>query len=277
MRFTEDHSHATDQALALISDEVLRDGRPLVLVDDELSTGKTAVNAIRAIQARWPRDLYVLASLADCRDTEQRDGVHAAIRALGAEAVSVTLLDGEVELPDAVLSAARAFIEALPEPAQAAAAAPRPRAVTAPVSWSGLTLPRGVPVLGAHGWAPDQECAARAAVAAAARSLPVPADGRTLVLGDEELMYLPQLLAAALGPLVRTSTTTRTPAVVIDQPGYPLRTVLRFASTEDGRRPAYAYNVATSRGQHSGGEHSGGLPGPALARGTLRVSSTSCW
>ncbi|MGN6679144.1 MAG: TRSP domain-containing protein, partial [Streptosporangiaceae bacterium] len=68
----------------------------------------------------------------------------------------------------------------------------------------------------------------------------------TLVLGDEELMYLPQLLAAALGDDVRTSTTTRTPAVVIDQPGYPLRTVLSYGSTEQARRPAYAYNVAPS-------------------------------
>ncbi len=60
-------------------------------------------------------------------------------------------------------------------------------------------------------------------------------------------MYLPQLLAAALGDEVRTSTATRTPAVAIDQPGYPLRTALTFGSTDDGRRPAYAYNVAASR------------------------------
>jgi TRSP domain C terminus to PRTase_2 len=59
-------------------------------------------------------------------------------------------------------------------------------------------------------------------------------------------MYLPQLIAAALGADVRTSTTTRTPAVTIDRPGYPLRTALTFDSTEDGLRPAYAYNVAAS-------------------------------
>jgi len=262
VRFTEDHSHATDQALTLTSDDVLGGGRPLVLVDDELSTGSTAVNAIRAIQARWPRELYVLASLADCRDPDQRDLVRAAIRDLGAEAVSVSLLDGEVTLPEGVLDAARAFIEALPAagplPAAPPGLGPGP-AAAAPVRWARLTLPDGVPVQAAQGWAPEQEQAARAAIAGVARSLPVPADGRTLVLGDEELMYLPQLLAAALGPQVRTSTTTRTPAVVIDQPGYPLRTVLRFASTEDGERVAYAYNVAPSscsdRGNAPGFEH----------------------
>jgi hypothetical protein len=116
----------------------------------------------------------------------------------------------------------------------------------APVTWLTVPLPDGVPALAIHRWGPDQERAAREAMGQLAASLPVARDGRTLILGDEELMYLPQLLAAALGGQVRTSTTTRTPAVTIDGPGYPLRTALRFGSTEDGRRPVYAYNVAAS-------------------------------
>ena len=244
VRFTEDHSHATDQALALTSDEHMRGGRPLVLVDDELSTGNTAVNAIRAIQARWPRDRYVLASLADCREAARRDEVSAAVRALGAEVVSVSLLNAEVTLPDGALRAAMQFMETIPAPPDGPGACGRAGSAPVPVNWTNLTLPAGVPALGAAGWEPGQEQAARAAMTAAASSLPVPADSRTLVLGDEELMYVPQLLAAELGPDVRTSATTRTPAVVIDRPGYPLRSVLRFGSTEDGERPAYAYNVA---------------------------------
>lgn len=263
VRFTEDHSHATDQALVLTSDDALRDGRPLVLVDDELSTGNTAVNAIRQIQARWPRDRYVLASLADCRDVARREEVQAAVKALGAEVVSVALLDGEVTLPHGVLRHALAFMEAMSAAGSgpAVAAQPRARAAPVPVTWTNLALPDGVPALGAHGWDPAQELAARAAVAEAATALPVPADARTLVLGDEELMYFPQLLASELNPQVRTSTTTRTPAFVIDRPGYPLRTALRFPSTEDGTRPAYAYNVAPSAGSGPFGDDQPNAPG----------------
>jgi hypothetical protein len=243
VRFSEEHSHAVDQSLALLDDADLRGNRPLVLVDDELTTGKTAVNAIGVIQAAWPRELYVLASLIDCRGQERRAEVVRSVRALGADVVSVCLLDGLVRVPDGAAVAVRDFVGALPEPP----AAPRPRPTSmAPVRWHSVALPAGVPAIAIHGWGAKQERAAVEAMRAAAGSLAVPRDARTLVLGDEELMYLPQLLARGLGGQVRTSTTTRTPAVTIDRPGYPLRTALGFASTQDGRRPVFAYNVAGS-------------------------------
>jgi len=241
VRFSEEHSHAVDQALALLDDADLRGGRPLVLVDDELTTGTTAVNAIRVIQASWPREVYVLASLIDCRDQVRRAEVARAVGAVGARVVSVSLLAGQVRTPADVIAEVREFVGTLPEPP-----ARSREAAGAPVTWLSVRLPGGVPTLAMHGWGPAQERAARESMGQLAASLPVARDGRTLVLGDEELMYLPQLLAAALGGQVRTSTTTRTPAVTVDGPGYPLRTALRFGSTEDGRRPGYAYNVAAS-------------------------------
>ncbi|MGN6796411.1 MAG: phosphoribosyltransferase domain-containing protein [Streptosporangiaceae bacterium] len=239
--FDEEHSHATDQSFAVLDDAPLRGPHPLVLVDDELTTGKTAVNAIRALHARWPRERYVLASLVDCRRDGARADVAMAVRDLGARVVTVSLLDGDVRLPAEVLTRAREFISSQPEPPSILNGA------RVPVSYVDVTLPGGLPGLALAGWSPAQERAARTAMCQAADRLPVAQDGRTLVLGDEELMYLPQLVASALGDDVRTSTTTRTPAVVIDRPGYPLRTVLAFGSTDDGCRPAYAYNVAPSR------------------------------
>ncbi|WKN14461.1 phosphoribosyltransferase [Streptomyces sp. JUS-F4] len=76
---------------------------------------------------------------------------------------------------------------------------------------------------------------------------------RILVLGFEELMYAPLRLGTALeealGPdaEVRYSTTTRSPVLAVDDPGYAIRTRLVFPAHDDpadGPGDRYAYNVA---------------------------------
>ncbi|MDG4865371.1 TRSP domain-containing protein, partial [Streptomyces sp. T-3] len=74
--------------------------------------------------------------------------------------------------------------------------------------------------------------------------------GRTLVLGFEELMYAPLRLAGVLegrGLDVAYSTTTRSPVLAVDDPGYAIRTRLTFPAHDapaDGPGTRYAYNVA---------------------------------
>ncbi len=68
--FTEDHSHATDQWLHLPNTEVALDSiKTLVLVDDEISTGRTMLNLENSLRALLPaleRVLWVtLTCLAD--------------------------------------------------------------------------------------------------------------------------------------------------------------------------------------------------------------------
>ena len=244
VQFLEEHSHATDQTLALlpggiVDDTTLRGDVPLVLVDDEISTGTTARNAIRALHAVWPRSRYVLASLLDSRTAEQRRQTEEFGAGLGAEVVSVSLLAGTVRTPADVLPRAAQLLEGLPDPTG-------PRGVPVPVATSSVRLPAGVPTSAAHGWDAGCERLLTEVVHDLAGSLPVHRDGPTLVLGDEEFMYFPQRLAAALGGQVRTSTTTRSPAAAVDTTGYPLRSVLGFPATEDAGRAAFAYNVAPS-------------------------------
>lgn len=71
--FEESHSHATSHLL-LPEDPTLlgtggegRAGEPLVLVDDEFSTGNTVLNTIRALHELYPRDRYVIVALVDMR------------------------------------------------------------------------------------------------------------------------------------------------------------------------------------------------------------------
>ena len=52
--------------------ELFVNDAPLVLVDDEISTGATALDSIRALHGLAPHRRYVVASLVDLRSPEQR-------------------------------------------------------------------------------------------------------------------------------------------------------------------------------------------------------------
>ncbi len=252
LQFDEEHSHAVEQLLAIADPTLLRSPEtPVVLVDDELSTGQTAVNAVRVLQARWPRRDYVLASLLDVRCTEQRRWTARQVLDLGADLVDVSLFQGAAHVPDDLVARTAGLLSAHPAP-RAASAGP-----TAVVREWALTLPATTPLTGAHGWSASAEAGLHAAVELAADTLRALLSsplrrGTLLCLGDEEFMYAAQLLAARLGDDVRTSSTTRSPVLVVDEPGYPVRTALRFPACDDAHRVAFAYNVAASSQQDRG-------------------------
>ncbi|MFH9753310.1 phosphoribosyltransferase [Streptomyces griseus] len=283
--FEESHSHATSHLLLPEDGELLAGGGPgedastLVLVDDEFSTGNTVLNTIRALHALHPRERYVIVALVDMRSADDRDRLTAFAAEIGARVDLVTRNTGTVTLPDGVLERGQALVaEQEAEQAEQAAQAERVRQAewserahetdehAAPVTRVALDWPAGVPDGGRHGFTPAHREALEAALPAMADRIAAALGGgarqsrgrvqsprRVLVLGFEELMYAPlrlgTALEAALGPdaEVRYSTTTRSPVLAVDDPGYAIRTRLVFPAHDDpadGPGDRYAYNVA---------------------------------
>lgn len=229
--FEEEHSHVTGHLLLPEDPGVLGPHGPLVLVDDELSTGRTVRNTIRALPGR---QRYVVATLVDLRGAEDRTELDRLAAELGCPIEVVALTSGEVVLPTAAPP-----VPAEPRPVVGA----RSEVVVLSDRW-----PRGLRDGGRHGWRPaDSDVLDRQLPALAAAVTAALAGRRVLVLGTEELLYVPVRLAAAVAELtpaeIRFSSTTRSPAHVVDDPGYPLRTRIAFGSPADGG-PRFAYNVA---------------------------------
>ncbi len=117
-----------------------------------------------------------------------------------------------------------------------------------------LGWPGGLPDGGRHGFTPGQRIRLDGALPAMAARLAeaLPDDARrVLVLGFEELMYAPLRLARELEQVVsaevRFSTTTRSPVLALDDPGYAIRSRIVFPAhddPDDGPGARYAYNVA---------------------------------
>jgi phosphoribosyl transferase-like protein/phosphoribosyltransferase-like predicted ribonucleoside biosynthesis protein/RNA binding Pelota-like protein len=256
--FEETHSHATGHLLLPEDPALLAGDGPLVLVDDEFSTGNTVRNTLAALHARFPRDEYLVVALADMRADDDRRRLAQFAAELGARVRVLALAAGTVGLPADALARGQALVAAH----GAAAAAPAPRPEPAQVTRVDLGWPAGLPDGGRHGFTPAHRARLEAALPAMAGRLAAALDEvgvtpgagrppRILVLGTEELMYAPLRIADALTEHVvagiRFSTTTRSPVLAVDEPGYAIRSKLTFPAhddPDDGPGPRYAYNVA---------------------------------
>ncbi|MFD9549970.1 phosphoribosyltransferase [Nocardia salmonicida] len=241
--FEEGHSHATSHLLQPAPAAIFANDLPLVLVDDEISTGDTAIDAVRALHAFALRSHYVLASLVDMRTPADRAKFEAAAAQLGARIDTVCLASGSTVLPSGLIDT----VTALPDP-RLNPVADRPGSY----GRIELTWPADVPEGGRHGILRSDAAAFDIALKSIADEVNTRLDaefvGRpVIVIGHEELMYLPLRLAAELadaGTPARFQTTTRSPAYVLDEPGYPLRRGFRFTAPEpDPTAHRYVYNA----------------------------------
>ncbi|MEU6035305.1 phosphoribosyltransferase family protein [Actinomadura sp. NPDC047616] len=247
--FEEEHSHATSHLMLPGDPDAFGREAPVVLVDDELSTGTTALNTIRALHAVRPRRHYIVAALVDLRDDRARARTRELAADLDARIETVSLAAGRVELPAGILPAGQRLVASLSHDARrTGGAAHAVRRVD--IGW-----PDDLPDGGRHGFGPDdgRRLAKELPAMAGRLSRALPAGRRrVLVLGFEELMYAPLRLAEALADArpdlsVRYSTTTRSPVLAVDDPGYAIRTRLVFPAHDDpsdGPGERYAYNVA---------------------------------
>ncbi|MER5845707.1 phosphoribosyltransferase [Streptomyces sp. NPDC002012] len=261
--FEESHSHATSHLL-LPEDPNLLAGEcgptdadtdayaPLVLVDDEFSTGNTVLNTIRALHERYPRSRYVVVALVDMRSPADQGRLTEFAAEIGARVDLVARSSGTVTLPEGVLEKGRALVAA-----HEGAGSASPRATVEqgrrPCTRVDLQWPAGVPDGGRHGFTPAHRAALEPVLPAMAARIAASLGEahRVLILGFEELMYAPLRLGTALedhtDAEVRYSTTTRSPVLAVDDPGYAIRSRLVFPAHDnpaDGPGDRYAYNVA---------------------------------
>lgn len=226
----ESHSHAVEHEVHHTDPAFLTDAAPVVIVDDEMTTGSTALGLVRAIHDRAPRHRYVLAALVDWRSDADRERLAAAAEDLDASIEVVSLLDvvGSVgtapPLPDVV--------DAAPGPAPAL------------TRW---TLELGPPTA-RRGWSAEHQATLDDRVASAVVDLAAARRGpKVLVLGTEELMYLPALIALHLGPGAVTRSTTRSPIVPAPGADYPIHDRSTFPSLDALDGPRFLYNLGDDR------------------------------
>jgi pyrimidine operon attenuation protein/uracil phosphoribosyltransferase len=233
--FLEAHSHAADHYLTPADPRPLDDATlPVVLVDDELTTGRTAMNTIRALHTRAAHTRYILATLADLRTSDSRSEMAAFADEIGVRVDVVSLFTASITVPEGARARAESIIAARSTPTTAPT---RPLAVA--YEQTAFTChPRNARDGIVHRPTLDP------AVSALADTLDPYYGQRLIVLGVEEDMFLALTTArvlAARGHDVDYSSTTRSPAALIADDAYPLRDGVRFPGPDGMDR--FVYNI----------------------------------
>ncbi len=225
--FQESHSHAKTHLLYLDSaQKFLPDCQRAVIIDDEFTTGRTALRLVEALHQRLGLRRFVLLSLLDWGEDSPR---RALAERLGVEIQSVSLLRGRIQEVRT-----DPFTPKLPEDIrQTSGLALQPRTLSQDVH-----LNMGRLFLSPE----DQERSVQSCRAAAERLGPAGPD--TLVLGSGELIYEPALIAGYLGASCFHSTT-QSPIYPLE--GSAITCGVRFTPPDCYSAAGYLYNVPPDR------------------------------
>nr|WP_263326006.1 phosphoribosyltransferase family protein [Neobacillus sp. Marseille-Q6967] len=240
--FEEEHSHATSHR-CYIPIEMIDNNREIILVDDEMTTGKTALNIIHSIHAKFPRKEYTVVSILDWRSESHKQQFSHLEKQLGIKINIVSLLGGNVNVYergklreqknlDSNKVCTKSSIEFLSLSNFFKASA-----------FSSFTM-SGTPFIketGRFGVESDENQFLHKQISEAACYLKEKRIGnKTLCLGTGEFMYIPMKIASELGRNVFYQSTTRSPVHIENLPGYGARYGIHFLNPEE---PSVSHNV----------------------------------
>lgn len=98
LEFHEEHSHAKNHKIYALDEKVIKNAEKIILVDDEITTGKTIINIINQINERYGNTDFSVFTLLDWRDESSIDAYKKLELKLGKPIKVYSLLKGKVKL-----------------------------------------------------------------------------------------------------------------------------------------------------------------------------------
>lgn len=223
LTFEESHSHAKTHLLYLPNEDLPPYHRA-VIVDDEFTTGSTALKLVEALHRQRGIRRFTLLSLLDWTQPDQREALAAK---LGIEIELISLLHGRILGAEPESAPPPALEDWRDHAAPPAACAPRSEGLTI-----GRTLDSAA-----------QLTATRRLCRETARAIGS-AGPDALFLGTGELIYEGALIAGYCGAS-RFHSTTQSP--VCPLPGSAIESGVRFQPPDQYSQAGYVYNIPPGR------------------------------
>ncbi|MBC8014810.1 MAG: phosphoribosyltransferase family protein [Sporomusaceae bacterium] len=252
LNFTEEHSHATEHYCYAIDPALFDNEDMIILVDDEITTGKSALNFIKAIQRQYPRKKYGVVSILDWRSADDRQRLIDAEHELGITIHCISLTSGNISVTGEPVTN-----EHQPKQQQ-------PSSQEKPVV-ERIALGNELgPLLELSSFNTNNEINTAPYLRATGRfginskeqadlesnfqqiglCLKQKRQGhKTLCLGTGEFMYIPFKIASYMGEGVTVQSTTRSPIHPAEHTDYGVQQAISFASPDDHSIINYLYNI----------------------------------
>lgn len=257
INFEEEHSHATSHRVYALDSEFFQDESEVVLVDDEVTTGKTAINIIRKIKEVYPlKNKFTVVSILDWRTEEYRERYRQLEEELDIKIHTVSLIDGVVSIEGkpSIEGENEVQIENtfLPEVNYLSVAHLLPAETlqqSSSTSVGGIATKAGyLKVTGRFGLSIEKEKEFLNQIQAVADFVKAHRNGnKTLVIGTGEFMYLPMHIASRMGEGVYFHSTTRSPIYHSNSNDYAIKQKFEFDSPENQGVTNYLYNIEVNQ------------------------------
>lgn len=238
--FEEEHSHATSHRV-YVDQCLLESEREIILVDDELTTGKTALNIIRSIHEKFPRKKYTIVSILDWRSDENINHFQELEQELGITILTVSLVKGTVSVTgqaeladmkqeDSANSIQKVSFHNVSNPSQISLGASNHYPYTRFTGRFGLT-------------SIENKVAVKWMEKVGRELKRLRSGERSLVLGTGEFMYIPMKVASFMGDHVFYHSTTRSPIYPARKENYGVQNRYSFPNPENVSIQQYVYNI----------------------------------
>lgn len=253
LNFNEEHSHAVNHRCYPLDAELIKTPKTIILVDDELTTGNTALNIIRAIHAKFPKTNYVVLSLLDWRTAEDRANFRKLEQQLGIKILTTSLLEGEIAVSgDPVNERSDHFNHAVSPDICESHVYPELKflnlidlvSVFSQDSAGNKNVSPYLLLTGRFGLSTPNNQEILRLAREIGKELKCDRIGeKTLCLGTGEFMYLPMLVSAYMGKGISFHTTTRSPIYSFAKPQYGIQNGFSFENPDEPSTTNYVYNV----------------------------------
>ncbi|QUH21961.1 phosphoribosyltransferase family protein [Alkaliphilus sp. B6464] len=250
--FEEEHSHATSHLCYALEQDFFNKYKRIVLVDDEMTTGKTSLNLIRALNNKYPGKEYIVASILDWRNDEQINDYFEFEKELNIKISTISLLQGEIECNNSPVDYSRSCSYGM--------------FINDPIK----TETKGIymPELQKHKFnrvlesghikynEPYVKMTGRFGITAKENQTNIQTlkmlgsnirlnreYDKTLVMGYGEFIYVPCLIASYMGEGIIFQSPSRSPIHVFNEKGYSIKNSIRVNDPFDLSVSTYIYNI----------------------------------